>query len=119
MARATRVRPTKPNRAMKGPPSAQSGFGYILTTRAKSRPAEVRMLPWLERPTLDIDLDKPMRRRFENVPPEAYAAGRLLLTTVMREVPAKARFLAHWFKWRTLGRFHPEAVTLARQAKVD
>jgi hypothetical protein len=77
------------------------------------------MLPWLERPTIDIDLDKPMHRRFEGVPPEAYAAGRLLLATVMKEVPARARFLAYWFRLRTLGRFHNEAVGMARQANVD
>jgi hypothetical protein len=77
------------------------------------------MLPWLERPTIDFDLDKPMRRRFEGVPKEAYADGRLLLETVMREVPAKARFLAYWFRLRTLGRFHREAVSLAREGNVD
>jgi hypothetical protein len=71
------------------------------------------MVPWLERPTLEIDLGTPMSRRFDGVRPEVFVLGRRLLDAVIREIPAIARMAADWARARTTDRFHPEAVGLA------
>ena len=49
------------------------------------------MVPWLERPAIDIDLDRPANRLLEGVPEEAVAAARQLLGAVLREIPRRAR----------------------------
>src|SRR5689334_12956575 len=77
------------------------------------------MIPWVERPTLTIDLDAPLQQRYVGVPPEAFAAGKQLLESVMRLIPPVARWLAYLVRLRTWGRFHREAVTLARHAGAD
>lgn len=73
------------------------------------------MVPWVERPVLDIDMDLPVRQRYQALPTEAFACGRRLLGEVMQEVPPAARLLADWVRVRTLNRFHNEAVSLAQQ----
>jgi hypothetical protein len=73
------------------------------------------MVPWVERPTLDIDLAEPPSRRFAAIPTEAFALGRRLLDAVLREVPRGVRLAADWVRLRTGGRFQAEAVSLARQ----
>ena len=60
------------------------------------------MLPWLQRPTLDIDLSRPPDRRYDDVPREAMNLGRLLLDAVLKEVPSVARLLADWGRLRTV-----------------
>jgi hypothetical protein len=77
------------------------------------------MLPWVERPTIDIDLALPLARRFASVPPDALAAGRRLLAAVLREAPPAARYLAYAVRLRTGGRFQQEAAALARLNGVD
>jgi hypothetical protein len=77
------------------------------------------MVPWIERPTIEIDLDRPPGERYAVVPPEAYAAGRQLLAAIMAEVPAGALLLADWVRLRTAGRFQGEASGLARQVGVS
>jgi hypothetical protein len=77
------------------------------------------MLPWVERPTLDIDLDRPLKERYDGVPPEAVQEGRRLLAAVMEAVPPAARVLADWVRLRTANRFHYEAVSLARRIDVS
>jgi hypothetical protein len=76
------------------------------------------MVPWVERPTIEIDLAKPMNRRFEEVPGEAFAQGRRLLNAVMGRIPPVARFLADGARLRTGNRFQHEAVSLSRQVGV-
>src|SRR5262249_3978036 len=85
----------------------------------KSSLVEFLMVPWLERPTLEIDLAKPVAQRFEHIPPEVFTLGRRLLDAVMREVPATARVAADAARLRTANRFHAEAVSLARQVDAD
>jgi hypothetical protein len=71
------------------------------------------VLPWCERPTIDLDLARPVERRHDGVPREVFARGRQLLDAVLREAPPAARVLADWVRLRTGGRFHAEAVSLA------
>ena len=77
------------------------------------------MVPWIERPVIDIDLDRPLDRLLDGVPREAFAAGKRLLDGVMREIPKRARALAYWVRLRTANRFHRELVLLARQVGAD
>jgi hypothetical protein len=72
-----------------------------------------QMTPWLERPTIDIDLSLAGAARFAHVPAGAIDQGKRLLQAVLQEVPAAARFLADWVRLRTANRFQAEAVTLA------
>jgi hypothetical protein len=77
------------------------------------------VLPWSERPTIDLDLARPVESRYEAVPPEVFAGARRLLDAVIREAPPAARLLAEWARLRTGGRFHAEAVSLARRVNAD
>ena len=77
------------------------------------------MLPWIERPTIDLDLDKPVERRLDDIPDEAVGGGRRLLDAVMKEVPLPARLLADYVRVKTHNRFHREARAFARRAGVS
>jgi hypothetical protein len=77
------------------------------------------MVPWVERPTLDIDLGKPVEDRYAKIPREAIAAGARLLSAVTESIPPKARWLANLVRLRTLNRFHGEIVSMARQVHAD
>src|SRR5260370_5026045 len=77
------------------------------------------MLPWIERPTIEIDLAEPAERRYERVPREAFAEGRRLLRGVMQQIPPAYRTLADAVRLRTGGRFHEEAVGVARHVDAD
>jgi hypothetical protein len=77
------------------------------------------MVPWLKRPTIAVDLDVAVGRRFDHVPPDALAAGRQLLGAVVGQLPPETRDLAHLVRLRTHGRFHAEAVSLAERIGVD
>src|SRR5436190_16148982 len=77
------------------------------------------MLPWVERPILNIDLDRPAQRRFDGLPREALAAGERLLIAVSDTIPKSARLLAHAIRLRTLNRFHDEIVGLSRRIRAD
>ena len=46
------------------------------------------MLSWVERPTIPIDLARPMKRRYDDVPPEAITLGRRLLDAILSEAPS-------------------------------
>jgi hypothetical protein len=76
------------------------------------------MVPWLERPTMDIDLALPVERRYDAVPAEAQALGRCLLDAVLGEVPRGGRLVADWARLRTGNRFQGEAASLAGQVGV-
>jgi hypothetical protein len=77
------------------------------------------MLPWIERPTIDVDLALPVERRYAGVPAEAVAAARRLLAEVLKPVPGGARLLADLVRLRTWNRFQKEAVALARLVRAD
>ena len=77
------------------------------------------MLPWSERPVLDLDLARAVERRYDAVPREVFARGRQLLDVVLRQAPPAARVLADWVRLRTGGRFHAEAVSLAGRVGAD
>jgi hypothetical protein len=70
-------------------------------------------LPWLESPTLDLDLDLPPARRFAAIPPDALDAGRTLLAAITSEIPATAEMLADLARMRTAGRFDAETEAMA------
>jgi hypothetical protein len=77
------------------------------------------MVPWVERPTLNISLDVPIARRYAEMPGDALAAGQKLLTAVTDAIPRRARVLAPLVRLRTLNRFHREIVSMARQVNAD
>src|SRR5438105_4751103 len=77
------------------------------------------MVPWSERPTLTIDLDKPPRARFADIPRDAMDAGQRLLTAVSDLIPRKARWLAQVMRLRTWNRFQSEIVAMARTVNAD
>jgi hypothetical protein len=77
------------------------------------------MVPWIERPTVDLDLATPIGRLYDALPADVFHAGRSLLAVVMRDIPRPARALAYLVNLRTGGRFHREAVSLARQVEAD
>src|SRR5262249_17007586 len=73
-----------------------------------------RMPPWVERPTVTIDLARVRRGEPPDLPPEAVAASQALLGEVMATVPKKARLLAYLLAIRTGNRFGPEFKAAAR-----
>jgi len=77
------------------------------------------MLPWIERPAIDIDLAQQPEQRYAAVPPEAFAAARRLLGGVMRDVPPPARTLADLVRLRTAHRFDAEVFSLAERVGAD
>lgn len=77
------------------------------------------MKPWVECPSLAIELTEPTGRRFGHVPREALEGGARLLRGLMNEVPPAARYLADIARVRTCGRFHAEAKAIARQVGID
>ncbi len=77
------------------------------------------MAPWVLRPTIDIDLGRPVEQRLDDVPDEAVTDGQRLLDAVMREAPRSVRWLADYVRIRTRGRFHAEIRTFARRAGVS
>jgi hypothetical protein len=72
------------------------------------------MPPWVERPTISIDLSRVRRGEPPDLPPEAIAASRALLGEVMASIPAKARLLAYLLAIRTGNRFGREFKAAAR-----
>ena len=77
------------------------------------------MLPWVERPTLQLDLALAPDQRYAHVPAEAVRSGKTLLAAIMREIPASAKLLADLVRLRTANRFHADAVGLARHVGAD
>lgn len=71
------------------------------------------MLPWIEAPTLSIDMDLPPKERYAQLPSHAIAMGRELLDDLRGEMPRGAQFLGDLLRMRTRGRFHDEAVAYA------
>jgi isopenicillin-N N-acyltransferase like protein len=72
------------------------------------------MVPWVERPTITLDLACVRRGESLDLPPEAVAAARALLGEVMASIPPKARFLAYLVALRTGNRFGREFRAAAR-----
>lgn len=77
------------------------------------------MVPWVERPILSVQLDKPLASRFAEMPRDALQAGERLLSAVTESIPKSARVLAHAVRLRTFNRFHSEIVSLAAQIRAD
>lgn len=77
------------------------------------------MVPWVECPTIDMDLAMPIEDRYRDVPSEALDKGKRILGAVLQEIPRAARFLADVARLRTRGRFHQEARSLARCVNTD
>jgi hypothetical protein len=75
------------------------------------------MIPWISRPTLDIDLDRPASDIA--IPQEAMTAARRLLASIKEQIPPRAHVLAQLARLRTCNRFQREIVAMARLAEVD
>src|SRR5207244_3240862 len=77
------------------------------------------MPPWVERPTVTIDLARVRRGEPPDLPPDAVAASRALLGEVMASIPPKARLLAYLLAIRTGNRFGREFKAAARLINGD
>ena len=53
------------------------------------------MTPWVERPTITLDLARVRRGEPPDLPAQAVASSKALLGEVMASIPPKARFLAY------------------------
>src|SRR5437870_4102839 len=73
------------------------------------------MVPWVERPSIEIDVAQPAEQRYAGVPREALAEARRLLDTIMGQVSPSLALLADAVRLRTAGRFHDEADAIAAQ----
>ena len=71
------------------------------------------MTPWVERPTIDLDLAEAPGLRYARIADDVRADGRRLLEAVARDLPASARLLADIVRVRTANRFQREATALA------
>ena len=49
----------------------------------------VSLPPWVERPTLDIDLSRPISQLAADLPAEARAAGAKLLRAILPSIPKR------------------------------
>jgi hypothetical protein len=77
------------------------------------------MTPWVERPTVTLDLARVRRGEPPDLPPEAVARARDLFAEVMATIPRKARLLAYWVALRTRNRFGREFKAAARVIGAD
>jgi hypothetical protein len=77
------------------------------------------MLPWVERPTIVIDLGRSARDRAAQIPDDAVGHSRNLLDAIRKEVPDRAIHLAHLVRLRLLGRFMPEVRAASRRIGAD
>jgi hypothetical protein len=77
------------------------------------------MSPWVERPTITLDLARVRRGETPELPPEAVARAKDLFAEVMSSIPRKARLLAYWVALRTRNRFGREFTAAARVIGAD
>jgi hypothetical protein len=77
------------------------------------------MFPWIECPSLDLDLSLSFAERFRELPEELLDRSRQLLQAVQREISGSARWLAPMVHLRTANRFRAEAVAMAQRVGVD
>ncbi|MCI0640701.1 MAG: C45 family autoproteolytic acyltransferase/hydrolase [Gemmataceae bacterium] len=75
------------------------------------------MVPWIERPVLEMDEARPLADA--PFPPEAIDSARRLLGAIAASIPPKARMLAYLARVRTWNRFHSEMSAMADRAGVD
>lgn len=88
-------------------------------TAARAEIAKFPVVPWVERPTIELDADQVWRDRLANVPDEAIDDARRLLNSIREFIPLKARPLADALRLRTANRFHAETLAASRRAGVD
>jgi hypothetical protein len=77
------------------------------------------MHPWVERPTITLDIARVRRGEAPDLPPEAVARAKDLFAEVMASIPRKARLLAYWVALRTRNRFGREFKAAARVIGAD
>lgn len=77
------------------------------------------MVPWIECPSLDLDLSLPLAERFREIPEELLNRSRQLLQAVQREISGSARWLAPMVHLRTGNRFRAEVVAMSQRVEVD
>lgn len=71
-------------------------------------------IPWVECPTVEVDLDLPVKERFAPLPKPLLQASRCLLESIMSEIPPGYDRVGDLVRLRTLGRFDGEIRTLAQ-----
>ncbi len=77
------------------------------------------MVPWIECPSLELDLSLPYAERFRAIPEELLARSRRLLLAVHQEISGAARWMAPMVHLRTANRFRAEAVAMSQRVGVD
>jgi len=82
-------------------------------------PESRAMPPWVRSPAYSVDLDRPLRERFDVFDADIIRRGRELLDGVREEIPRRALRLATPVDARTGFRFGREARAIARIAGVD
>ncbi len=88
-------------------------------SRSRGEPGEIvpntlPTTPWVECPSIDLNLKTPHTDRYRDVPHDAIERGSRLLRAVMAEMPWGARFLADVVRVKTRNRFHAEASAFAK-----
>lgn len=76
-------------------------------------------LPWTERPTIRIDTTISMERRYQELSDEVRRDAERLLAAVRAEMPIGVDRLINPIRLRTLNRFQPEFVALAKVIDAD
>lgn len=77
------------------------------------------MLPWVECETLDVDIDLPVRRRFEAHRARVEKPARELLWAIRQEMPSWAKYGGYLVNVRTYGRYWREARAAAQIVDAD
>jgi len=74
--------------------------------------------PWVECPTVYIDLEHPVQSRYANLPDYLLKASRCLLDTITDAIPKKIDPIADLVRLRTMGRFCGEFHRLGKMVGV-
>ena len=77
------------------------------------------MVPWIESPTLDFDLDLPPAERYLAIKGKPLELGRELLSAVMAQVPPLMKPIADLARLRTAGRFTNEMKAIAARVETS
>jgi len=75
--------------------------------------------PWIECPSLDVDMNLPSAKRYANVPKPAIEGSRTLLRNIMQETPDLARLAIPLVQQRTEDRFQKELEGVSATFDID
>eukprot|EP00913_Durusdinium_trenchii_P005662 g5280.t1 len=83
------------------------------------RMSDHQNLPWVERPTIRVDADVPLERRFQQLGDDVRSDAATLLRAVRENMPVGIDKLVTPVRVRTLNRFQKEFVALANLIGAD